>query len=196
MTPPAMTVPASDPTVPARSLPPQRRGWLRNGNRPGDFLAAPRCGAKTRRGRPCRAPAMANGRCRMHGGASTGARTADGLGRCRRANWKHGCRSAAWAAQCRRWREEVRYMEASLTATRAAMRAQRAAAALGLSVRPDAVVLAEFLAVHGVDRPKMTPPSSLDTAAPLPAHNPADPASAPMTPPRLRRYRRLLSTSR
>ena len=34
--------------------------------------AAPRCGAKTRRGTPCRAPAMANGRCRMHGGKLRG----------------------------------------------------------------------------------------------------------------------------
>jgi hypothetical protein len=33
----------------------------------------PRCGARTRRATPCKAPAMANGRCRMHGGASTGA---------------------------------------------------------------------------------------------------------------------------
>ena len=30
----------------------------------------PRCGARTRSGRPCKAPAMRNGRCRMHGGAS------------------------------------------------------------------------------------------------------------------------------
>jgi len=30
------------------------------------------CGAKTRSGRPCRTPGMANGRCRMHGGTSTG----------------------------------------------------------------------------------------------------------------------------
>lgn len=32
-----------------------------------------RCGAKTRRGTPCQSPAMPNGRCRMHGGTSTGA---------------------------------------------------------------------------------------------------------------------------
>jgi len=31
------------------------------------------CGAKTRSGLPCRNRAMANGRCRMHGGKSTGA---------------------------------------------------------------------------------------------------------------------------
>ncbi|WP_319802266.1 HGGxSTG domain-containing protein [Methylobacterium sp. W2] len=34
---------------------------------------SPRCGAKTRRGSPCCSPAMPNGRCRMHGGASPGA---------------------------------------------------------------------------------------------------------------------------
>ena len=34
---------------------------------------AKRCGAKTRSGKPCRSPAMANGRCRMHGGPSPGA---------------------------------------------------------------------------------------------------------------------------
>jgi hypothetical protein len=33
---------------------------------------------------------MANGRCRMHGGASTGPRTTGGLARARRGNWKHG----------------------------------------------------------------------------------------------------------
>lgn len=31
------------------------------------------CGAKTRSGQPCQNRAMANGRCRMHGGKSTGA---------------------------------------------------------------------------------------------------------------------------
>lgn len=35
--------------------------------------ARKRCGAKTRSGKPCRNGAMANGRCRMHGGKSTGA---------------------------------------------------------------------------------------------------------------------------
>jgi hypothetical protein len=36
--------------------------------------ASPRCGAHSRRtGKPCRNGAMANGRCRMHGGKSPGA---------------------------------------------------------------------------------------------------------------------------
>lgn len=34
---------------------------------------APRCGARTRSGRPCRCPAMPNGKCRIHGGLSRGA---------------------------------------------------------------------------------------------------------------------------
>jgi uncharacterized protein YjcR len=32
-----------------------------------------RCGARTRSGNRCQAPAMPNGRCRMHGGLSPGA---------------------------------------------------------------------------------------------------------------------------
>ena len=50
----------------------------------------PRCGAKTRSGRPCQARAVwdkqhnrpRNGRCRMHGGLSTGPRTPEGHARC------------------------------------------------------------------------------------------------------------------
>jgi hypothetical protein len=37
---------------------------------------------------------MANGRCRTHGGASTGPRTAEGLGRIRAARTIHGRYSA------------------------------------------------------------------------------------------------------
>lgn len=59
-------------------------GWLRNGNPPGDFLTAPRCGARNRRGLPCQCPAMrGRRRCRVHGGLSTGAKTDDGKERCR-----------------------------------------------------------------------------------------------------------------
>lgn len=47
----------------------------------------PQCGARTRKGTPCKAPAVLdfaygcyirNGRCRMHGGLSTGPRTEAG----------------------------------------------------------------------------------------------------------------------
>jgi len=93
----------------ATSLPPNRRGRLRNGATPGDFLAAPRCGARTRAGECCRQPAMKNGRCRMHGGLSTGPRTSAGRARCAAARRIHGFYSAemvalrrAGAAHCRR----------------------------------------------------------------------------------------------
>jgi len=60
-------------------------------NKPHDsnpFSDIPRCGAKTRRGPPCKCPAMKNGRCRLHGGLSTGPRTEEGRAKC--GNWKHG----------------------------------------------------------------------------------------------------------
>lgn len=80
----------------------------------GDPSKAPRCGAKTRRGTPCKAPAMWSTRtrrytrCRLHGGKSTGPKTLDGLEKCRRANWKHGNRSLAVLAERRAFRCEVR----------------------------------------------------------------------------------------
>lgn len=73
----------------------RRRGRLRNGNPVGDPSKAPRCGARTRRGAPCKGPAMANGRCRMDGGTSTGPRTREGLKNSRQSRWKHGRYSAA-----------------------------------------------------------------------------------------------------
>ncbi|MGO8732468.1 MAG: HGGxSTG domain-containing protein [Terriglobia bacterium] len=80
-----------------------RGAWLKNGNRPGDPNNAPRCGAKTRRGTPCKGPAMRNGRCRMHGGPSTGPKTPEGLERSRKANWKHGFRAAGAKAELRQY---------------------------------------------------------------------------------------------
>lgn len=58
-----------------------------------------RCGARTRRGTPCRAPAMKNRRCRLHGGKSTGPRTAAGIERIRLAVTKHGRYSQAARAE-------------------------------------------------------------------------------------------------
>jgi hypothetical protein len=87
---------------------------LRNGNPQGNPNNAARCGAKTRRGTRCAAPAMPNGRCRMHGGKSTGPRTIEGLERSRKANWKHGLYSAEWIAMRKyiRWllRESRSYL--------------------------------------------------------------------------------------
>jgi hypothetical protein len=72
----------------------KNRGRLKNGAPGGDPSKAPRCGARTRARHPCRSPAMKNGRCRMHGGKSTGPRTQQGLERMRRARTKHGHYSA------------------------------------------------------------------------------------------------------
>ena len=50
-----------------------------------------RCLAKTRRDTECQSAAYEhNGRCRLHGGLSTGARTQEGLQRISEANIKHG----------------------------------------------------------------------------------------------------------
>ena len=76
------------------------RGHLRNGNPSGNPSSSPRCGAATRSGKPCAAPAMWSDRtgrytrCRLHGGKSTGPRTLAGLERSRKANWKTGHYSA------------------------------------------------------------------------------------------------------
>ena len=48
-----------------------RRANMMRGKLP--MHLTPRCGARTRSGNSCRAPAMPNGRCRMHGGPSPGA---------------------------------------------------------------------------------------------------------------------------
>lgn len=52
-------------------------------------ITRPQCGARCRDGHPCEAPAVwststgapRNGRCRMHGGLSTGPRTVEGRAR-------------------------------------------------------------------------------------------------------------------
>lgn len=40
------------------------------------------CNAHTRSGKPCRAMKLAHGRCKWHGGLSTGPRTPEGKARC------------------------------------------------------------------------------------------------------------------
>ena len=52
------------------------------------------CGARTRQNTGCRRLGMANGRCRLHGGLSTGPRTAEGLERVRAAHTSSGLRTA------------------------------------------------------------------------------------------------------
>jgi hypothetical protein len=70
---------------------------------------APRCGAKTRSGCMCKAAAMPNGRCRMHGGKSTGPRTTEGLARLRAIRTIHG----EYGADARELRTMIRELKAS-----------------------------------------------------------------------------------
>ncbi len=78
-------------------------------NEPLAAQQAPRCGAKGKRtGKPCRQPAMENGRCRLHGGLSTGPKTPEGLERSRKARWKHGHFSAEARNERRQIREDLR----------------------------------------------------------------------------------------
>lgn len=69
-----------------------------------------RCGAKTRQSTACMSPAMPNGKCRMHGGASTGAPCGKKHGR-----YKHGRftkESKAFYAELNRvMRESFKYIE-------------------------------------------------------------------------------------
>ena len=66
-----------------------------------------RCLAKTRNGTPCQRPAFKhNGRCSLHGGLSTGAKTIDGLKRISEANLKHG-RYTKDKLQAQRYAAEV-----------------------------------------------------------------------------------------
>src|SRR4030095_17078900 len=80
--------------------------------------AAPRCGARSKRtSKPCRGAAMPNGRCKLHGGKSTGPRTPEGLERSRRANWKHGRFSREAKAKRSRVRAAIlalRYLTAAM----------------------------------------------------------------------------------
>ena len=69
--------------------------------------ACPRCGARTRASLPCKGQAMPNGRCRMHGGASTGPRTPEGLQRIVEARTVHG----AYGAEMRELRRLMRLLD-------------------------------------------------------------------------------------
>lgn len=83
------------------------------------------CEAKTKNGIPCENLGMANGRCGMHGGKSTGPRTPEGKERIRKANWKHGKRSAQareqhknvriWLDEASKLSEEIRDSAGILT---------------------------------------------------------------------------------
>ncbi len=51
---------------------------------------------------------MRNGRCRLHGGKSTGPRTLEGLERSRKARWRHGRYAAEAKAERRRLQQLMR----------------------------------------------------------------------------------------
>ncbi len=97
---------APGPTAPGPGAPgPAEHGEPACHGDPRVVPASPaRCGAKARSGTPCRGPAMTNGRCRMHGGRSTGPRTPEGKARMIAANTKHGRCGMASAPQRARQR--------------------------------------------------------------------------------------------
>jgi hypothetical protein len=74
------------------------------------------CGAKTKTGKVCEAQSMKNGRCHLHGGLSTGAKTVEGRTRSQKSNWKHGKYSSGV-------REERKLVQ-SLTQSFASLRAK------------------------------------------------------------------------
>ena len=74
-----------------------------------------RCGAKTRSGSKCQRPAYkVNGKCHLHGGASTGPRTKDGLARLTEARTIHGKFTKEKRAAARRFAEQGRQMRGEL----------------------------------------------------------------------------------
>ena len=161
------------PTPPAAPEPRPAPGPLRNGNPRGDPNLAPRCGAKARTtGCPCRAPAMPNGRCRMHGGNCRGPATPEGRQRMTAANTRHG----NFSAYARAERHHVR------TST-ARNRLTCAATLLLPYLPPDmAARLARgpaelFAPVHPSNLPYVTPqdamPCNVKTRSGKPAPRPA-----------------------
>ncbi len=172
--------PFSEPAGPA-TLPPDRRGRLKNGNRSGDFLAARRCGARTRCGGACRQPAMPNRRCRMHGGLSTGPRTPEGLARSRRARLTHG----GYSAHVRALRAEARAHGRRVRALVALMRARSAGHGVDRSKSPIPTPVLVIPRIHHRDhrghggsnppaaRPAHNPPSSVPSVSSLVDSSPA-----------------------
>ena len=58
---------------------------------------------------------MANGRCRLHGGLSTGPKTAAGIQAIRRARTKHGYYSKAAIEERRLFRAEAKALRETVT---------------------------------------------------------------------------------
>ena len=77
----------------------------------GYSLRGPRPAGARHVQRPARLPV---GRCKLHGGASTGPRTKDGLARLTEARTKHGLYTKEKRAEARRFAEEGRQMRGEL----------------------------------------------------------------------------------
>ena len=75
------------------------------------------CGARTRRGTACQKPPL-NGKkkCRLHGGLSTGPRTAEGKARIAAAHFKQGRRSKKFVEARKRLWAELRRVEREMRA--------------------------------------------------------------------------------
>jgi hypothetical protein len=81
------------------------------------------------------APAMKNGRCRMHGGSSTGPRTAEGLEKSRKASITHGRYSEDARSVRRRFAErdrQIKWLADQIADDRPKGLQQKCAAALSL----------------------------------------------------------------
>ena len=76
-----------------------------------------RCGARTRRGTACQKPSIkGKTRCRLHGGLSTGPKTAEGKARIAAAHFKHARRSKRFVEMRAKIWKELREIEARMRA--------------------------------------------------------------------------------
>ena len=74
-----------------------------------------KCAAKTRNGYFCQnRPVNGKLRCRLHGGLSTGPKTAEGKARIVAAHWKHGRRSKKFDEMRKKIWAELRAVEARM----------------------------------------------------------------------------------
>ena len=75
------------------------------------------CNATTRSGEACQKYVRyGKNRCRLHGGLSTGPKTAEGKARIAAAHWKHGRRSKKFVEMRAKIWKELREIEARMRA--------------------------------------------------------------------------------
>ncbi len=153
----------------------RRTGPLRSGNPRGNPNLAPRCGAKARTtGCPCRAPTMPNGRCRMHGGKSTGPRTPEGFASLARARTTHGL--YAQSAPAAELRAQIHHARV------AARRLRMNGAAFDLLPWLPPAFAARLRADTATELHAPTDDARRQTAPAAVAPNPTDHPPAPATP--------------